>query len=383
MNDGIRAVMLLSDGYGGFGGIAKFNRDFLAALDASDRIERVDVLPRAIATPIDEAIPEAVVYDRKAAAGKPAFLRRTMRRAVAAEPVDWVICGHCRLLPAAWALARWRRARLALIIHGVEAWSAPGRVVERWLARDIDALISVSRLSAERFAAWSGWPVERTCILPNGVDLARFTPRPKDARWLRRYGLGDGRILLTVARLADNERSKGCDEMIALMPRLLARYPDLQYLIVGDGLDRPRLAAKVEALGLGGAVAFAGRIAEADKVDTYNLADAFVMPSRGEGFGIVLIEAAACGLPVIGSRIDGSREALLDGELGRLVDPGDADDIYGAIAATLDAGRERRRNAAVETFSDYHFIRRVGDWVARMAAADEALPAGAAGRWAL
>ncbi|MBI1203304.1 MAG: glycosyltransferase [Rhodopseudomonas sp.] len=383
MNDGIRAVMLLSDGYGGFGGIAKFNRDFIAALNASDRIEHVDVLPRAIAAPIDEPIPEAVVYDRKAAAGKLAFLRRTSRRAVVGGPVDWVICGHCHLLPAAWALARCRRARLALIVHGVEAWTAPGNAIERWLAGDIDALISVSRLSAERFAAWSRWPVEKTCILPNGVDLDRFMPRPRNSGLLSRYGLTGGRVILTVARLAANERAKGCDEVIALMPRLLARYPDLQYLIVGDGLDRPRLAAKAEALGLGNAVVFAGRVDEADKVDTYNLADAFVMPSRAEGFGIVLIEAAACGLPVIGSRIDGSREALLDGELGWLIDPGDADDIYAAIAATLDAGRPRHRNAAVEVFSDRRFVQRVGDWLARTATAETWPSSGRAGGWAL
>lgn len=383
--------MLLSDGFGGFGGIAKFNRDFLAALNASDRIAHVDVLPRAIAAPIAApmvaamtgAIPEAVVYDRKAAAGALSFLWRTWRRALRAEPIDLVICGHRHLLPAAWALARARRARLVLIIHGIEAWTPPKRAFARWLAGDIDALIAVSRLSATRFAAWSRWPAERSFILPNSVDLERFVPRPKNARLRAQYRLNGGKVILTLGRLAANERYKGVDEVIALMPRLLARYPDLQYLVAGDGADRPRLAAKAEALGLGGAVVFAGHVAEACKVDTYNLADAFVMPSTGEGFGIVLIEAVACGVPVIGSRVDGAREALLDGALGRLVDPAEPEELYAAIVAALDADGPRQRHPAVAAFSDQRFAGRVGDWLADMAAAELARRRDAAGGWAL
>jgi hypothetical protein len=82
-----------------------------------------------------------------------------------------------------------------------------------------------------------------------------------------------------------------------------------------------RLEEKANSLGLSDKVVFTGRISESEKVAHYNLADAYVMPSTGEGFGIVLIEAAACGVPVVGSRVDGSREALLDGRLGHLVDP--------------------------------------------------------------
>ena len=76
---------------------------------------------------------------------------------------------------------------------------------------------------------------------------------------------------------------------------------------------------------------FAGRIPESEKVAHYNLADVFVMPSYGEGFGIALIEAAACGIPIVGSSADGSRDALLDGRLGRMVDPKKPDELIEAI----------------------------------------------------
>ncbi len=352
--------MLLSDGFGGFGGIAKFNRDFLAALDSCDVVGRVHALPRLIPGPIDEAIPEAIVYDREAAAGKLAFMVRLASHLAMRQRPNLVVCGHLNLLPAAWAYARARGARLALIVHGFEA-RMPRRSV-RWLAHDLDAVIAVSRHTAQMFAAWSGVAAESTFILPNCVDLDRFVPAERDAGLAARYGLGASRVLLTVGRLSADERYKGVDAVIEAMPRLLARFPDLKYLVVGDGSDRSRLEAKSVTLGVADRVVFAGRIAEAEKVAHYNLADAYVMPSFGEGFGIVLIEAAACGVPVIGSRADGSREALLDGRLGRLVDPHRENELVDAVAAVLSAAAARQRNPLVHTFSFEKFRARVAEW---------------------
>jgi phosphatidyl-myo-inositol dimannoside synthase len=108
----VNIVMLLTDGFGGFGGISKFNRDFMQALDASSIAERVYALPQLIPHPIKEPIPVSVVYDRKAARGKFAFLRRVLWYARRGSRPDLVICGHLNLLPAAWLLARLRGAAL-------------------------------------------------------------------------------------------------------------------------------------------------------------------------------------------------------------------------------------------------------------------------------
>ena len=146
------------------------------------------------------------------------------------------------------------------------------------------------------------------------------------------------------------------------MPKLLERFPALKYLIVGDGDDHARLEAKAKALGVSDEVLFAGHIPETEKVAHYNLADVYVMPSTGEGFGIVLIEAAACGVPVVGSRVDGSREALLDGRLGRLVDPACPHELLDAVSAVLEKGSPRQRIDAITTFSTQNFRARVADW---------------------
>jgi phosphatidylinositol alpha-1,6-mannosyltransferase len=361
---GLRVVMLLTDGFGGVGGIAKFNRDFLQALDGCAVVERVHALPRLIPHPIDmDVIPEAIVYDRRAAGGKVAFMMRVATLLYHTGPVDLLVCGHLNLLPAAWLLSRIRGARLALIIHGIEAWQQPSRKpLTRLLARTLDAFISVSRHSAERFVSWSKVPMERAFILPNCVDLSRFRPQRRDSALVGRYGLGSSRVILTVGRMASQERYKGFDEVLDVLPSLLSQFPNLKYLLIGDGPDRPRLEAKVAALGLSGSVIFTGYISESDKVAHYNLADAYVMPSMGEGFGIVLIEAAACGVPVIGSRMDGSCEALLSGRLGRLVDPQNRNELVHALMEVLDHRPSRKRPDLVDTFSTENFKARVADW---------------------
>ena len=363
INRFMRVQMLLTDGFGGFGGISRFNRDFLSALNVCPLVERVYALPRIISDPIEEPIPEAVVYERRAARGRVSYALAVIRHALRGPRADLVICGHINLLPLAWAAARLARARLALVIHGYEAWAPSSHRLSNLLVNRIDAFIAVSRYSAERFVQWSGVPAARGFILPNCVDLDRFQPRERDPALVNRYGLRSAIVMLTVGRLATGERYKGVDEVIDVMPRLLRQLPDLRYLIVGDGSDRARLEAKARARGLSDYVIFAGRIAEAEKVAHYNLADVYVMPSHGEGFGIALIEAAACGIPIVGSSVDGSRDALLDGRLGRMVDPKKPDELIEAITAAISGGRRRARNDLVETFDVGRFRARVSHWM--------------------
>jgi glycosyltransferase involved in cell wall biosynthesis len=356
-------MMPLTDAYGGFGGISRFNQDFLKALDACPRVERVHAIPRLIGTAFeDERLPESVVYDRYAAQGKVAFVKGVWAHNWRADRVNLVICGHVNLLPVAWMFARFHKLRLALIIHGIEAWTPTRYKIANKLASKVDSVIAVSRFSATRFASWSGFPADRAFILPNCVDLGRFKPQPRDPALVNRYGLASSRVIMTTARLDSHDSYKGVDKVILSMPRLLARFPTLKYLIAGDGSDRPRLDGLVESLGLSAHVVFAGRISEAEKVAHYNLADAYVMPSTGEGFGIVLIEAAACGVPVIGSLTDGSQEALLGGRLGRLIDPNDRDALVRAVTETL-AMPAPGRNPLIEHFSEARFQERVACWL--------------------
>ncbi len=293
----------------------------------------VVVIPRLISAPL-EPIPRKVKFVLAAASGKLRFVWAAIRASLQ-EHFDLVVVGHINLAALGLALARVRRARTALVVHGIDAWSRHDAMLVRASLARFDRIVGVSDLTLERFEAWSAVDPQRFCLLQNCVDLARFAPGPRPVALAQKLGLEDRKVIMTLGRLAGEERSKGFDEIIEALPDLALEVPDITYLICGDGPDRVRLDAKASQLGVRDRVVFAGFVAEDSKAEYYRLADAFVMPSRGEGFGIVLLEAMACGIPVVASNRDGGREALRQGELGMLVDPADRDALGRAIRAAL------------------------------------------------
>jgi glycosyltransferase involved in cell wall biosynthesis len=330
----MRILLLATDAYGGHGGIALFNREFAAALDEHE----VTVLPRLVRGEVRD-VPPHVRFIEDAARGQLAYLRAIMQMRL--ERFDLVVCGHINLLPVAFH-------QPLLVVHGIEAWEPRKRSIHR-----CRGVISVSAVTRDRLLAWSHYtgPVH---VLPNAVHLEQYGIRPKRADLVERYHLDGKRVLLTVGRLDAREQSKGFDEVLDVLPQL---PDDVVYMIAGGGDDFPRLQQKALALGVGKRVIFTGLFAEDEKRDLYNLADVYVMPSRGEGFGFVFLEAMACGIPVIASKTDGGREALLDGKLGLLVDPSNRDEIRDAILTSL-ARDERRIPEGLDYFSFEKFAAR-------------------------
>lgn len=334
----MRLLVLVSDAFGGFGGIAKYNRDLLRTLCAYPGVTEVVAVPRrAPLTP--GSLPPKLTYVTSGLNSKFRYFLTVWRCLVSPGNYDIICCTHLRLLPLAF-LARWKfGAPLALFIYGIDAWQPPGSRLAAKLAAKVDAVISISELTAHRFRGWSGVKDDKVFILPNAVDLRQYGAGEKNPELLQRYGLTGRTVLLTLGRLAATEGYKGVDEVLELLPALAERFPDIAYLVVGDGDDRERLAEKARHLGVADRVVFSGFISEAEKADHYRLADAYVMPSQGEGFGFVFLEAMACGVPALGSRLDGSREALRGGALGVLVDPRDREDLLQGIMEVLHRPR--------------------------------------------
>lgn len=339
----MRLLALVTDAFGGRGGIAKFNRDLLTALCAYPSTAEVVALPRLMPEPVTRLLPAGLTYHHEAAGGKGGYARAVGQALLTGGRFDGVVCGHLNLLPLAALAARWKRAPLLLIIHGIDAWEPPQGGLMAWLARRavarVDAFVAVSGVTKERFLAWTGLAEDAGFVVPNCIDASGFGPGPKPEALLERYGLAGRTVLLTLGRLSAQERYKGHDEVLQALPALAAEVPELAYLIVGDGDDRPRLEHKAAELGVAERVVFAGYIPETEKADHYRTADAFVMPGRGEGFGIVYLEAMACGVPVVASALDASREAVRDGALGAVVDPDDPDSIRRGILDALAADR--------------------------------------------
>jgi glycosyltransferase involved in cell wall biosynthesis len=211
---------------------------------------------------------------------------------------------------------------------------------------DLPRTTQSALLGANRVAAVSSWTRTRLTdlgvdksaisILPNTVDADRFNVVAHRGGLRERYGLADDeRVVLTVARLSAAERYKGYDRLIQALPSLNSNDDKVRLIIVGSGDDRARLEQEAASLGVRDRVTFAGFVADDDLADHYRMADVFAMPSTGEGFGIVFLEALACGTPVVAGNRDGSVDAVANGELGMLVDPLDVADIARGIASVL------------------------------------------------
>jgi len=340
-----RVLALVSDAFGSGGGIAKFNRDLLTASSASPAVSSIVAVTRVQPKPA-RSLPLKLHYDTRGIgrdshcmSGKWNYIREMRCILRDYQKIDLVICGLISMLPAAFLAARIKRAPLWCIIHGIDAWQPHRNPLVNWIIRRADRVIAVSEYTKQRFVEWSRFPADKVLILPNCYDPIRYGPGAKPERLLARYGLQGRTILMTLGRLAGYERYKGFDEVMESLPTLAGQIPDLSYLIVGDGDDKGRLQDKALALGIAERVVFAGYIPEQEKADHYRLADAYVMPGQGEGFGIVYLEAMACGIPTVGSKLDGSRDALRGGQLGILADPTDPQDVQRAILEVLARDR--------------------------------------------
>jgi phosphatidylinositol alpha-1,6-mannosyltransferase len=271
---------------------------------------------------------------------------------------DLIFCGHINLLPIAFLLRFWARAPVALVIHGIDAWEPTSKPLTNYLAGKVDAFISVSQLTKRRFLEWARPKENVGFLLSPSLDLERFRPGPKNTVLLDRYGLAGKTVLMTMGRMSSSERYKGFDEVLELLPKLSEEIANVAYLVVGEGSDRQRLEKKAKSLAVEEHVVFTGYIPESEKTDHYRLADVFVMPGRGEGFGRVYLEAMACGVPVVASKVDASREAVRDGELGVLVHPDDPHDVRIGILKALDRPKGAVPNE-LDHFSYRNFERRL------------------------
>jgi phosphatidylinositol alpha-1,6-mannosyltransferase len=197
-------------------------------------------------------------------------------------------------------------------------------------------IIAISQYAKERLIE-SGIKPEKIVILPGGgVDCAIFKPVDPSQVW-DRFGLRDNKVILTVGRLSER---KGQAMVIKALPQISRKVPNVVYLVVGEGEQSFRLKQLAKELGVADRVIFAGYVPDAELPAYYSAADVFIMPSRetkgdAEGFGIVYLEANACGKPVIGGRSGGIPDAICEGLTGLLVDPSNEEEIADAIIRVL------------------------------------------------
>jgi len=240
--------------------------------------------------------------------------------------------------------------RVYAAAHGQELLRVPSE--GKWLGRayvrhrqhvlpELDGFFPVSRYTGSLLEALEV-PASKIHVVVNGTDVSRFAltadERARLSQWRLEHGLGAGPLLLTAARLV---RRKGVDAVLAALPAIARKVPDVHYAVVGSGPERDNLERLARELGVRERVSFLGKIPDRDVVMAYNACDVFVMPARFEhpsveGFGLVFREANACGKPVVGTRTGGIADAIDDGRTGLLIEPDALEALTTAVLRLLE-----------------------------------------------
>jgi phosphatidylinositol alpha-1,6-mannosyltransferase len=311
--------------FSAFGGIPTYNRlvcrvlnefgqsHILIATDANADIERP-------AADLPNLKLEAFARNRLA------LSRRVVRLGLARE-FDLVLIGHVNYAPFGLLLKKLQpRLRYGVMLYGIEAWQRLSPLRRHALQRS-DFMISISDYTRQKAIQTNLLSGNRIHLLPNAIEASTVEANPAwDASPANK-----GTRLLSVCRLDQNEQYKGVDKVIEVLKDVAPRVPKIEYFVVGGGTDLERHKKLAYQLGVSERVHFLGALSDDDLKSSYQDCDVFVMPSAGEGFGFVFLEAMQYAKPIIAANSGGAPEVVQDEVTGRLVEYGDKQALADAI----------------------------------------------------
>lgn len=266
---------------------------------------------------------------------------------------DHVFCGHINLAAMVSQLCRVLNIPYTVLTYGKEVWyELPSK--DKHALMSAHRIWTISRYSRDLAHSANEIPKSKFEMLPCVVDGDVFSPGQPPAHLVERYQLQNAKVLTTVARLWSGDIYKGVDVTIRALPKILTVFPAVKYVVIGRGDDQPRLAKLAKDLGVAEQIIFAGFVADDELIDHYRLADVYVMPSK-EGFGIVYLEAMACGVPVVAGDDDGSADPLQDGKVGWQVPHRDPDAVAAACIEALSSKDQRTDSEWLRAQTLAHF----------------------------
>jgi glycosyltransferase involved in cell wall biosynthesis len=247
-----------------------------------------------------------------------------------------VLAAHPNLALPVVAMKRFSPQLKAIVMsHGVEVWK-PLPLLRRRALLSADLVLAPSRDTAQKLAEFQGvppakirrlaWPVNPRFL--RMAEAPSSLPLPSD--------FPQGRVILTVGRWAASERYKGADGLIRAMAQLRIKFPGLYLVAVGDGDDLLRLKKIAADFGVFESVRFLTGLSRQEIAACYDRCEIFALPSTGEGFGLVFLEAMAFGKPLVGVSCGGTTDVVEDGVNGVLVAPGDSERLVEALAVLLE-----------------------------------------------
>ena len=301
------------------------------------------------------------------------FVRTALREAIGGARLT--VVEHPNLAPLARAMRLVAPGlRTVIQAHGTEVWT-PLAVPRRWALRQADLVLAPSSVTARQLVTVQGVDEKRVRCLPWGLDPELGCSAAKSSQGASGADeFPDGKVVLTVGRQDRSDQYKGVDLLIEAMPRLLHAFPDLHLVVIGSGTDRPRLERMAQRLHIGEQTHFLGDVPGEKLAAAYHRCNVFAMPSSGEGFGLVFLEAMAFGKPVVGGAHGGTLDIIEDGVTGYLVSHGDADRLAQVLEHLLaddglrkQIGR-RAQERIREAYLFEHFHTRLTDMLEEITA---------------
>jgi phosphatidylinositol alpha-1,6-mannosyltransferase len=290
-------------------------------------------------------------------ANKSAFAIQAVKKGIKA---DVVILTHINLAMVGLIIKKINpKTKVWLVAHGIEVWR-PLSLFQDIFLKHCDKIVCVSNFTKQQMISRHNVNQDKCAVLNNAIDPFMQLPAAfvKPQHLLDKYNLTpDNCVIYTLTRLANTEQYKGHDQVIKLISRLKLKYPGIKYILSGqyDVNEEIRIKNLIAQHGVQDDVILTGFVAEKDISDHFLLADVFVLPSKKEGFGIVFIEALACGLPVICGNADGSIDAIRNGELGQAVDADNLDELEAAISDALATSTSPQKRAYLQKQCLHYF----------------------------
>jgi len=337
-------ILIFTNNYNTIGGIQQYTKNFIKALEELNQDFKIVLLKKS-----------NLFY-------KFLFVIGSFLKFIFYQP-DLILCNHINFTPLAFFYKKIFKIPYGFIAYGIDVWNLKNYSG----LTNSNFIISLSQYTKNKILENNKNLKISILVINPIVDIERFKILDTKTKVFSQYNLPfNKKIILTICRLAKSEKYKGYDKVIQALPKILEQVKDAVYVLIGDGDDLVDVKKLIEELNLKEKVYLLGAIKNEFIPQILNTADVFIMPSKGEGFGIVFIEALACGVPVIAGNKDASKEALLNGELGILVDPDNIDEIAEAIIKVLKGEAPKHlydknylRQKAIENFGFEFFKNRV------------------------
>jgi glycosyltransferase involved in cell wall biosynthesis len=332
----IQRTLVLTPSLRNSGGIQRYTRTLTRALEEIVGSPNVRTIPAG-----DPRVSPQTGRIKLSVAARLGFAWRALCGVILWQP-DLIICCHLSLGPAGWAAKLLMRSPYWIVLYGIEAWcDLP--YWKRIALKHADRVIVISAFSREQVMRQHQIRSEQISNLPCTLDDNLLSVNPVENGSHPQLS-NKQRVILTVARMDASEQYKGHDIVLRALSSVIGKVPNLTYVIVGDGDDRPRLELLAQKLSVANHVVFTGEISDSELAALYQRSELFILPARtvvgspnpkGEGFGIVFLEAMAFGKPVVGPRYGAPAEIIRDGQNGLLVDPEDPASVAGALSRLL------------------------------------------------